>query len=96
MKRDWREEHSVAFLRVWEDEPVFHGYGWDNEPRRTALDNGDEIQDYTSICGLALSTYRVYADGRPGRFTEHERASLPLRHALRFGRPCKKCFTQVQ
>jgi hypothetical protein len=101
-RRSWREEHSVDFIDVfYVVQPVFHACSWgDDQPHRQIIElkNGQTITEdsYTSVCGLVLSTYRTYSDESRGYFSDKTRASLPVNHAMRFGRPCKKCFYDAE
>ena len=81
--REWgHDDYTAVFFNWHVSSPVFHGFGETGTGSRDV----DRSADFTR-CGLLVSEY-VYSTGQlrePGHW-------LPMRHAVKFGRPCPKCF----
>lgn len=73
------DDYTVLFFSIWQPLPVFHGY-----ERGRGKEADGASRDWTR-CGLMVSEY---ADGR----LTVKGTSVPVRHAVKFGRPCRKCF----
>lgn len=78
-------EYTALFASMWAREPIFHAFAhvrkFENDPAVSA--------DYTR-CGMVVSSY----NRDTGELTEKLQL-VPMRHALVFGRPCRKCFPDV-
>jgi hypothetical protein len=74
-------EHAVIvdIVDQWAKVPIFHHYGGDR------YWEGGAWEEFTT-CGLILR--RNFGSG-----LEREAISLPRIHALKFSRPCRRCFT---
>lgn len=79
--RAWGADDYQAVFFGWERSiPTYHGFDWDRHAEPGIS------RDYTR-CGLLIAEY----DHETGRLRELA-AWLPLRHAVKFGKPCRKCF----
>jgi hypothetical protein len=76
-------EVTALFASLWPPEPVFHAF----DHYRPREDDGVS-RDWTR-CGLLVSSYDPNATSRAYR---ENLTWVPMRHALVFGRPCKRCF----
>ena len=76
-------EVTVVFAAMWQSVPTFHASK--REVRRDD-ENGD-IRRYDTRCGLLVATYNRAA----GRIVE-SMTYVPVKHALAFGKPCRRCF----
>ena len=79
-------DYSALFKNMWATTPTFHGYERGRNDRKE--DEGVSA-DYTR-CGLLVSSY----DRNTGKLRE-PMTYVPMRHALAFGKPCRKCFPDV-
>lgn len=80
--REWgHEDYGALFKAMWPAQPTFHGYAWNRDS-----DEGNLRRDYTR-CGLVASEY----NRDMGRLRE-PMTWVPMRHAVKFGKPCRKCF----
>lgn len=75
-------DYSGIFFALWPKTPVFHGHDWD---RRDPPDSNMST-DWTR-CGLVIGSY----DRDTGKLIEPG-TYIPMHHAQKFGRPCRKCF----
>lgn len=82
--RDWgHDDYNAVFFGTFARVPTYHGFDY----RRNGRSDDEGVsRDYTR-CGMVVSEY----DRETGRLKEPGQW-LPLRHAVKFGRPCKKCF----
>jgi hypothetical protein len=78
-------EYTALFASMWPATPVFHAFAHNVRDER-----GDVTRDLAR-CGRIVSSY----DRSTGKLTE-KMQWVPMRHALVFGRPCRKCFPDVR
>jgi len=80
--RDWGYEDYHAVFFSWEKAvPVYHGFDFHRREPDTSIS-----ADMTR-CGLLIASY----DHETKRLKEPG-TWIPLRHAVKFGKPCGKCF----
>lgn len=68
----------------WPTTPTYHAFNDDRLNERSS----EGVYDDWTICGRMVSQY---TSGEPGSFRK-KGDWLPLKHAEKFGRPCKVCF----
>ena len=76
-------DYSALFQTKWQAVPTFHGYEWGRSDR---VEKDGVSADYTR-CGRLVSSY----DRNTGKLRV-PMTYVPMRHALKFGKPCKRCF----
>lgn len=80
--REWGYEDLTAiFFGLYQPLPVYHGYDWNRRD-----DDPDVSRDFTR-CGRVTGEY-----DHTTRKLREPGTPIPMRHAIRFGRPCARCF----
>lgn len=87
----FRGEYTVWFSRLHIAVPVFHRMLFGVGTREYILDDGGTRREHTTACGEV--TWWSTHDAK-GNFIDigDSGTHLPARHAVKFGRPCRKCF----
>jgi hypothetical protein len=76
-------EYGAYVFQLWAPEPVFHRCDRDRDHREP----GDDVWRDWTACGRLISSY----DPAAGRVREVA-TMLPAHHAVKIGRPCRRCF----
>ena len=74
-------EYIALFASMWQRVPTFHTFGRDK--RRSE----DGVSADFTRCGLLVSSYNYETHKLVEKLTW-----VPMRHALTFGKPCRRCF----
>lgn len=75
-------DYAGVFFTLWAKVPVYHGMNWDYRDKPNSV-----VNRTVTRCGLTVDSYDNETDRYrdPGTF-------IPMQHAVKFGRPCKRCF----
>lgn len=75
-------DYSGIFFALWSSSPCFHGSDWERRDPPDSIISKDMTR-----CGRVIASY----DRESGKLREPG-TYIPMRHALKFGHPCKVCF----